>query len=60
MEDNKLTRNAASQDEGLAACRDDVCYSVSDKARIKIKIVYRIDGSTTAPFSRILGMVIKQ
>ena len=55
---NELIRNAASQDEGQAACKDDVCYAVSDRAKMKVEICQKIRGTTTKPFSRILGMVL--
>tara|TARA_R100000388_G_scaffold65912_1_gene47878 strand:+ start:1368 stop:1814 length:447 start_codon:yes stop_codon:yes gene_type:complete len=58
FETNELIRNAASQDEGSAACRDEVCYGVSSKARIEMNLVKKMYGSTTAGMSRILGMVL--
>ena len=58
FETNELIRNAANQDEGAAAVRDDVCYGVSAKAKMKVELCQKIIGSTTAPFTRILGMVL--
>jgi hypothetical protein len=58
FETNELIRNAANQDEGAAAVRDDVCYGVSSRAKMKVELCQKITGSTTAPFSRVLGMVL--
>jgi len=58
FETNELIRNAANQDEGAAAVRDDVCYGVSSRAKMKVELCQKIKGITTAPFSRILGMVL--
>lgn len=60
FEDNYLERSAALQANSASASTEDCCFSVSEYAQIKIKIVNRIKGSTITPYSRILGMVINQ
>ena len=59
FEDNSLTRSAAYQDQRAIAI-DDLCYAVSDKAKLKIEINYRSGGYLVATFIRSIGMMISQ
>lgn len=59
FEDNSLTRSAAYQDQRAIAI-DDLCYAVSDKAKLKIEILYRSGGYLIATFIRSIGMMISQ
>jgi hypothetical protein len=59
FDENDLIRMASNQDERWDY-RDDHCYSVHSKAKLKIKIIRAISGVTIAPYVRILGVCIGQ
>ena len=59
FEDNVLIRMASNQDERWAY-RDDQCYSVHSRAKLKIELIRAVSGATIAPYVRILGVCIGQ
>ena len=59
FEDNDLIRMASNQDERWAY-RDDQCYSVHSRAKLKIELIRAGSGATIAPYVRILGVCIGQ
>tara|TARA_R100000773_G_C4203597_1_gene105184 strand:+ start:109 stop:546 length:438 start_codon:yes stop_codon:yes gene_type:complete len=59
LQGNQLLTSRAPQDQRQSVI-DDLCYSVSDSAVLKMTIVYRSNGDTIAPFVRVLGVLVEQ
>lgn len=64
LENNELTRSAALQDQRIGF-GDDMCYSLTDEAILKMKILYRCGGTSygaamISPYVRVIGVLVEQ
>lgn len=64
IEQNSLIRNAAYQDQRVGFS-DDMCYAITDQAKLKMQILMRCGGTTygayaMAPYVRMIGVLVEQ
>lgn len=60
FENSDLIRSAAFQDQ-RTGYQDDMCYAITDQAKLKLYLLFRCGGgSTIQPYVRIFGVLVGQ